>query len=355
VSLRVTALAVVVVVLIAAFAVIGGVTTRISTMRESVLIVQRGTSAPKIRTDLLPRLPEEIETFNRRFLIALVVIAAVTLTLALLLTNRLVLAPIAALTSAVRSVERGSLSERVDIDRNDEIGDLARSFNDLVARLEDSEARRKALIADIAHELRTPLTNIRGSIESLQDGIVAASPEELQALHNDALLLQRLITDLHEISIADAGALSLHLIEIHVHDELQTAVAGPRVDLELDSELPRVRCDPARFRQIAQNILANALRYAPPGTRVIVRAKSEQGGVRIEIEDSGPGFPPSEAESIFERFYRTDDSRSRATGGSGLGLAIAKKLVEAHRGQIGAFVNQRGGATIWLTLPAATS
>jgi two-component system sensor histidine kinase BaeS len=354
-SLRVTALAVVVVVLIAAFAVIGGVTTRISTMRESVLIVQRGTSAPKVRTDILPRAPEEIETFNRRFLIALVSIATVTLTLALLLTNSLVVAPIAALTAAVRSVGRGSLSERVNIDRNDEIGDLARSFNDLVARLEDSEARRKSLIADIAHELRTPLTNIRGSIESLQDGIVASSPEEFRALHDDTLLLQRLITDLHEISIADAGALSLHLVEIDVRDELQTAAADQRVDLDLESNLTRVRCDPARFRQIVQNILSNALRYAPAGTRVIVRAKTERAGVRIEIEDWGPGFPATEAESIFERFYRVDDSRSRATGGSGLGLAIAKKLVEAHRGQIGAFVNQRGGATIWLTLPAATA
>jgi two-component system sensor histidine kinase BaeS len=351
----VTALAVVVVVLIAAFAVIGGVTTRIATMRESVLILQRGTSPPKVRTDLLPRVPQEVATFNRRFLIALVSIAAVTLTLALLLTNRLVLAPIAALTAAVRSVERGSLSERVDIDRDDEIGDLARSFNDLVARLEDSETRRKALIADIAHELRTPLTNIRGSIESLQDGIVAASPEELQALHEDALLLQRLITDLHEISIADAGALSLHFVDIDVRDELQTVAADSRVDLDIGSSLPRIPCDPARFRQIVQNILSNSLRYAPQGTRVIVHAKTEQGRVRIEIEDWGPGFPQAEAESIFERFYRVDDSRSRATGGSGLGLAIAKKLVEAHGGQIGALVNEHGGATIWFTLPAPTA
>jgi two-component system, OmpR family, sensor histidine kinase BaeS len=347
----VTALAVVAFILIGAFAVIGGVTTHIATMRETVLILQRAGGPPNIRANVEPPIPKDVEVFNRRFLIALVAIAAVTLTLALLLTNRLVLAPIAALTAAVRSVERGQLSERVDIDRNDEIGELARSFNDLAARLEDSEARRKALIADIAHELRTPLTNIRGSIESLQDGIVAATPEELRALHDDALLLQRLVSDLHEISIADAGALRLHLVDIDVRDELGTAAADPRVALEIQPGLPRVRCDPARFRQIVQNVLANALRYAPDGTRVIVRAKAEESGVRIEIEDSGPGFPPAEAESIFERFYRVDDSRSRETGGSGLGLAIAKKLVEAHRGRIGAFVNQRGGATIWFTLP----
>ncbi len=208
-------------------------------------------------------------------------------------------------------------------------------------------------ISRTSYERRS--ANIRGSIESLQDGIVAASPEELRALHDDALLLQRLITDLHEISMADAGALSLHVVAIDVRDELLASAGGPRVDLDLDPNLPQVRCDPARFRQIVQNILSNAFRYAPQETRVIVRAKVERDDVRIEIEDSGPGFPPSEAESIFERFYRIDDSRSRATGGSGLGLAIAKKLVEAHHGHIGAFVNQRGGATIWLTLPGFTA
>lgn len=355
-SLRVTVLAAVAILLLAAFAALGGVTTRISTMRESVLILQRGSAPPTVSTDVAGSpATQQIALFNRRFLIVLGAIAAVTLLLALLLTNRLVLAPIAALTDAVRAMGRGSLSERVNIDRNDEIGELARSFNDLAGRLEESEARRKALIADIAHELRTPLTNIRGSIESLQDGIVTASPEELRALHDDALLLQRLIADLHELSIADAGGLSMHPVDVDVSDELATAAAGARVSLDVEPDLPRVTCDPARFRQVVHNVLSNALRYTPHGTPVIIRAKREAASVRVEIEDSGPGFPPAEAEAIFERFYRVDDSRSRETGGSGLGLAIAKQLVELQRGSIGAFVNQRGGATVWFTLPLASS
>ena len=116
-----------------------------------------------------------------------------------------------------------------------------RSFNDLASRLQESEIRRKALIADIAHELRTPLTNIRGSIESLQDGLVTASPDELRALHDDALLLQRLVADLHELSIADAGGLSLHLVSIDIGDELEAAACDSRVAIDIESGSPARR------------------------------------------------------------------------------------------------------------------
>jgi two-component system, OmpR family, sensor histidine kinase BaeS len=351
VSLRVTALAAVAVVVLVAFAILGGVTTRISTMTESVLILKYDGGPPTVHAERKPE-TRDVTLFNQRFLVALGVITVVTLLIALWLTNRLVLSPIGDLTRAVRRLGSGSLSERVDIERNDEIGELARSFNDLATRLEESETRRKALVADIAHELRTPLTNIRGSIESLQDGIVTATPEELRALHDDALLLQRLVADLHDLSVADAGGLRLHLIDVDIANELRTAAADPREVLDLPADLPLVTCDPGRLRQILHNVLSNALRYAPQDSAVILRAMREGSSVRVEVEDAGPGFPPAEAEAIFERFYRVDDSRSRETGGSGLGLAIAKQLVEAHRGTIGAFVNERGGATIWFTLPA---
>jgi two-component system sensor histidine kinase BaeS len=353
VSLRVTVLLAVAALLIVAFAALGGLTTHLSTMRENVLVLQRAGEPPSIRTEVQPEsLADAVPLFNRRFLLVLGGIAAVTLLLALLLTNRLVLAPIATLTAAVRRMEGGSLAERVDANRNDEIGRLARSFNALAARLDESERRRKALVADIAHELRTPLTNIRGSIESLQDGIVTASPEELRALHDDALLLQRLIGDLHELSSGDAGALSLHYAEVDLAALLRGVASDPRVTLEIEADLPPVACDAARIRQVLQNVLSNASRYAPEATPIFVRAKRDGTNVRVEVEDGGPGFPQEAAEAIFERFYRVDDSRSRETGGSGLGLAIAKQLIEAHRGRIGALVNPRGGATVWFTLPA---
>jgi two-component system sensor histidine kinase BaeS len=349
-SLRVTVLLTVAVLLIVSFAILGGLTTRISTMGERVLVLQEAGGPPAVSVQKDPE-ADRATLFNQRFLVVLAAIAGATLLLALLLTNRLVLAPIAALTGAVRRMEGGSLAERVDIDRNDEIGELARSFNDLAARLEESESRRKAMIADIAHELRTPLTNIRGSIESLQDGIVSASPEELRALHSDALLLQRLIADLHELTAGDSGALRLQKAPVDIGAELRSTIADSRVQLEVEPALPLVDCDAARIRQVVHNVVSNASRYAPEGSIVFVRARHEADSVRVEIDDGGPGFPPQEAAAIFERFHRVDDSRSRQTGGSGLGLAIAKQLVEAHGGRIGAFINERGGATIWFTLP----
>ena len=150
------------------------------------------------------------------------------------------------------------------------------------------------------------------------------------------------------------GGCFCQITELDAGAELRT-VAAPRVSLEIEADLPRVTCDPMRFRQVVHNVLSNALRYAPPETPVLVRAKREGGSVRVEIEDAGPGFPPQEADAIFERFYRVDDSRSRETGGSGLGLAIAKQLIELQHGAIGAVVNERGGATIWFTLPAAVT
>jgi two-component system sensor histidine kinase BaeS len=350
VSLRVTAMVAVAIVLLTAFAILGGVTTRISTMHESVIVLKNANGPATIHTNVTPG-PIDVALFNRRFLIALGAVAAATLLLAMWLTNRLVLSPIAELTQAVRRLGSGTLAERVHLDRRDEIGELARSFNDLASRLEESEVRRKALIADIAHELRTPLTNIRGSIESLQDGIVTATPEELRALHDDALLLQRLVADLHDLSIADAGGLKLHLSDVDIGRELRAVATDSREVLDVEADLPKVTCDPGRFRQIVQNVLANARRYAPPDSSIVIRAKRDREYVRVEIEDGGPGFAPAETEAIFERFYRIDDSRSRETGGSGLGLAIAKQLVQAQSGAIGASVNERGGATIWFTLP----
>jgi signal transduction histidine kinase len=353
-SLRVTVLVAVAALLILSFASLAAVTTQISGMHERVLVFQDGNAAPTVRATVESQpLLDRSALFNERFLVALGAIAAVTLLLAMLLTNRLVLAPIAALTAAVRRMEGGSLSQRVGIDRNDEIGELARSFNALAARLEASETRRKALVADIAHELRTPLTNIRGSIESLQDGVTTASPEELEALHDDALLLQRLIADLHELSIADAGELRLQYAGVDLAGELRAASTDRRIILDIAPDLPRIACDGGRVRQVLHNLVSNALRYAPGDTPVTVAARRDDAGIRVEVRDAGPGFPPETADAIFERFYRVDDSRSRATGGSGLGLAIAKQLVEAHGGRIGALLREGGGATFWFTLPIA--
>jgi two-component system sensor histidine kinase BaeS len=271
---------------------------------------------------------------------------------AMLLVNR-ILAPIETLTAAVRRMESGAFDTRVPVRRRDELGVLARSFNELAGRLQKAEESRRALVADIAHELRTPLTNVRGAIESLQDGVVAPSAEELDAIHGDVLLLERLIGDLHELSLADAGMLALFKEPVDVEEEIRAALvaAGARATLAAEANLPRVECDPARLRQIFGNVLTNALRYSPQSVPIAVTIARDAASVKVSIADAGPGFPPDQAEAIFERFHRVDDSRSRDTGGTGLGLAIARQLVESHGGRIGAYVNERGGATVWFTLP----
>ena len=293
--------------------------------------------------------------FNRRFVVVLLCVAALTLVAAVVLTDRLVVRPIEALRRATETIEEGASEPPTASMRRDEIGALARSLYALSKRLKTSESRRKAMIADVAHELRTPLTNLRGAIESLQDGVAAATPEELTALHDDVMLLDRLVADLHQLNLGDAGMLDLACVPFDIAVELRAARnASARVVLDAPDVLPQVRCDPARIRQVVNNIVGNALRYAQTGP-ILLRARAGAANVTVSVEDRGPGFPSDQAEMLFERFYRVDDSRARDTGGSGIGLAIAKQLVEAQGGHITAHINQYGGATLSFTLPLATA
>jgi two-component system, OmpR family, sensor histidine kinase BaeS len=359
-TLRAKILLAVTLLLLVSFAALGLLTSNISRMETSIIVLQHGNAPPTITEQDIPpppiaaRLQERARQrfFDQRFWLALAGIALVTLAGALVVANRLVLLPIAALTAAVRRMESGSLDERVNISRDDEIGELAHSFNDLAGKLERSEIRRKELIADLSHEFRTPLTRIRGSIESLQDGMLAVTAEELRALHGDALLLERLIGDLRQLSSGDAGTLLLQPRFVDLGAEIREAAApfGGRVTIESIGILPRVRCDPARIHQVFQNILSNAERYSADDAPIFVRLEHMSNAVRTSVADRGAGFPPDQAEAIFERFHRVDNSRSRDTGGTGLGLAIARELVEAHGGRIGAEINEFGGATIWFEL-----
>jgi two-component system sensor histidine kinase BaeS len=318
---------------------------------------------------LMPRAPSagslsdvtaQIDRFNRTFFVAFALVALCALAGSLFLAGRIV-TPIKALTSATKSMDAGKLDARVAITSRDEIGELAHSFNDLADRLQRSESLRKNLVTDIAHELRTPLTNIRCAVESLQDGLVAPSADELASILGDVLLLQRLVTDLHELSLADLGFLKLDLRPSDIVAEARAAVAafgeqiaarGIHVNVVARDDVPSVTCDGERIRQVMHNILSNALRYTADGGSIETRIDVEGTAARISVSDDGAGYPAAEAAAIFDRFHRVDASRSRDTGGTGLGLAIAKQIIEAHGGSIGAHLNDRGGATIWFSLPA---
>ncbi len=286
-------------------------------------------------------------------------LAAVLLTLGL---SRRILRPVEALTAAARRMERGDLSQRVEVQSEDEIGELAQAFNAMANGLTRLEDLRRNMVSDVAHDLRTPLSNIRGYLEALQDGVVEPKREVVDSLHEEAMLLTRLVDDLQELALAEAGQLRLKCQSVAPADlvnkatdaaRAQAAAKGIALQADLPEDLPLVNVDPQRIGQVLGNLLSNALTHTPSGGQVIVTAKARESEVELSISDTGEGIPPEHLPYIFERFYRADKSRSRATGGTGLGLAIARQLVEAHGGRIEVESEVGQGAAFTFTLPVA--
>jgi len=286
-------------------------------------------------------------------------LAAVLLTLGL---SRRILRPVEALTAAARRMERGDLSQRVEVQSEDEIGELAQAFNAMANGLTRLEDLRRNMVSDVAHDLRTPLSNIRGYLEALQDGVVEPKREVVDSLHEEAMLLTRLVDDLQELALAEAGQLRLKCQSVAPADlvnkatdaaRAQAAAKGIALQADLPEDLPLVNVDPQRIGQVLGNLLSNALTHTPSGGQVIVTAKARESEVELSISDTGEGIPPEHLPYIFERFYRADKSRSRATGGTGLGLAIARQLVEAHGGRIEVESEVGRGTQFTFTLPVA--
>jgi signal transduction histidine kinase len=311
--------------------------------------------APQPRADFLV-------SVNRSLLwaAALAGLAAVGLTFAL---SRRILRPVEALTAAARRMETGDLAARVAVDGRDELGTLAHAFNAMADGLQRQERLRRTLVSDVSHELRTPLANIRGYLEALQEGVVAPTPAVLGSLVDEALLLSRLVDDLQDLSLAEAGHLTLHPAPLDVPAVVDGALQAlaPRaaerdvaLAAELADDLPAVAADAGRIGQVLRNLLANALTHTPAGGTVTVRAgPAAAGGLQLSVTDTGPGIPAEHLPQVFERFYRADPSRARATGGAGLGLAIVRQLVEAHGGQVRAESPPGQGARFVVVLPPA--
>lgn len=298
----------------------------------------------------------------------ILVIAALAASLAALITSsfvaRRIVGPIQAMMKASQRIAAGDYHERVQVPSEDELGALARAFNQMAETLEQTEERRLALIGDVAHELRTPLSNIKGVMEGLVDGVLPAEPAAFLGVQREVARLQRLVHDLEELSRAEARQIPLDprpvapasLIRAAA-DRLRLQFEDKEVSLHLDlpTDLPQVCADPGRITQVLLNLLGNALQYTPSGGRVTVRASHAGREVVIAVQDTGIGIPPEHLPHIFERFYRVDKSRSRAGGGSGIGLTIAKHLVEAHGGRIWASSPGPGqGSTFTFTLPLAS-
>ena len=288
---------------------------------------------------------------------------AAVLSLALgTLVSRLLTAPLARLTQAAQAIAGGDLSQRVRVQSADEIGDLGRAFNNMTASLAESEALRKNLVADVSHELRTPLTVIQGNLQAILDGVYPLEMAQMAGLYDETRLLTRLVDDLHDLTLADAGQLRVERQPVNLVELARTALGqfGPAaeaadVSLELAANAPApvVIGDADRLAQVLRNLLSNALRHTPAGGLITVRVEAQAGQVRLQVADSGTGIAASDLPHVFNRFYRGDKSRSRRGGGAGLGLAIARQLITVHGGTIEVASASGQGTTFTLSLPAA--
>lgn len=294
-----------------------------------------------------------------RWLIAGIALIALLGGVVMLTIFRRVFAPVEALTEGARALASGKLDARVDVAGRDEIGELAAAFNAMAEALERNERARRNMVNDVAHELRTPLTNIRVQIEAVQDGVLEPDAKLFASIEEDTAALSRLVDDLQQLSLAEAGQLRLEMETVSVDDLVERALDGLQRRVEERGLTVRrdlepglvARADARRIVQVLRNLIVNALTYA----RTTIAVCAERDGERIELHvvDDGPGVPAEHASNIFDRFYRADAARSRTTGGAGLGLAIARQLVELHGGTI-RLQNQPGrGATFVFTIPSA--
>jgi signal transduction histidine kinase len=298
--------------------------------------------------------------FDLRLVVAALAAGVVALAFTWLVSRR-ILKPVGALTDAARQLGRGDLTSRVDVSSGDEIGELSRAFNAMAEALGRQESLRRSLVSDVAHELRTPLTNLRCQIEAVQDGLLAPSPETIGSLREEVLLLARLVEDLQTLSVAEAGRLALDRSPVAVRDLVDGALEGSQASVAARGvtlrstvgELPLVSADPTRIGQVLRNLLANAATHTPAGGTIEVAARVEGRSVAVSVRDTGPGIASEHLPHVFERFYRADPSRARASGGAGLGLAIVKGIVEAHGGTVGVASEPGHGATFRFSLPVA--
>ena len=302
-----------------------------------------------------------LRRINLAILLSAVGATAIALVLGILLA-RAISRPVRELTEATQIVAQGDFGYQVQVRTQDELGELAKSFNQMSADLAQASQLRRQMTADIAHELRTPLSVILGYTEALSDGKLHGSPGMYQAMYGEAQLLSHLVDDLRTLSLADAGELTLNRLPVAPGECLERTAASQaalaaqqsvEVRVEVAPNLPLIEADRERIAQVLGNLMSNALRYTPEGGTITLSAEAAGESVLLRVSDTGPGIEPDHLPYIFQRFYRADESRT-TNGESGLGLAIAKSLVEAHGGTITVESTVGQGTTFTVALPAIT-
>lgn len=268
--------------------------------------------------------------------------------------------PLYRLRMTAHQVADGQLGMQAPVGGAKEIQEVALAFNHMSTSLADSEATRKRMMSDIAHELRTPLSVMRGQLEGMMDGIVAADTQHIGTVYNQTLHLARLVADLWTLTRAEAKILPLEqsqtdisILVSNVGQEFMPLAqdANIRLVIEANSESPIIQVDQGRIRQVLSNLMVNALRHTPEGGHIAISTQQNGSGVSICVADTGEGLSTEDQEHIFERFFRSDRSRQSSKGGAGLGLAIARELIVLHGGDIVVDSKIGEGSRFTITLP----
>ena len=299
-----------------------------------------------------------INSVNKSVLTGGIIAGIVGIILALLF-SRNILKPIRELTEATKEMQEGELDQRVDTTSGGEIGKLGESFNELARRLKEQKTLREEMVSDVAHELRNPLSNIQGYLEGLKEGMIEPTKRVFESLHQQSLVLNRLVNDLRDVNRAKAGKLNLDKKQVVLEDiisretkALKTKAEDEQIELSQDLNGPNLlEADPERVSQVVRNLLDNAITHTPEGGEIEVKSRKSSEEAVTTVSDDGSGIPEEDLPYIFDRFYRVDKSRSRGTGGTGLGLTIAKEIVESHGGTITAKSNKGEGSMFKFTLP----
>ncbi|MEL7156141.1 MAG: ATP-binding protein, partial [Actinomycetota bacterium] len=294
---------------------------------------------------------------TRGFWVAVALVMAVAVATTWFLADR-ILRPVASLTAAARAMTGGDLTARVEASGADELGQLGAAFNEMAANIEAEDRARRTLTVDVAHELRSPLANLRGYLEAIQDGVITPDDDVISSLHQESVVLQHLVDDLQELSLAETGRLRLRRTPTDVGDLVERVVAAHQgaaaaagVTLTAETEPGcSAPVDGDRIRQILGNLIGNAIRHTNYDGAVTVAVR-DGDPLAVTVTDTGEGIAPEHLPQLFDRFYRADQSRARATGGTGLGLAIARELARAHQGDITVASRPGHGSTFTLTLP----
>jgi two-component system sensor histidine kinase BaeS len=319
-----------------------------------------------IKMHEIPRLLNGREDFLQTLRRAMLITAALAGMLAIgmgSLMAEYIIGPIKRVIAATKEIAHGHYTERVQVESRDELGELSHALNKMARSLEEHHKLKEVLVANVSHELATPLTNISGYLEALNDGVIKTPKEQkktFKLLKEEADRLAMMVEEVRSLSLIEAPSFSLKPVKTELGKILKKAVSQMQpqikakklnVSVEVEPKLPKLKLDPNRILQVVLNLLSNAVNYTSEGGSITLSLEKAKHELVLTISDTGIGIPERELPYIFERFYRTDKSRSRSSGGTGIGLAIVKELMEAHGGSVKASSQLKKGSSFTCRFP----